>query len=64
MNSHSADFAEVLSDTDLSSVRVLVVEDCWPTATALEALLDELGMEVVGPAATISDAERLAAVST
>ena len=37
------------------------MEDSWPTAAALEALLDELGMEVVGPTATISDAERLAA---
>ncbi len=60
MSSHS-DFAEVRPDADLRGVRVLVVEDSWPTATALEALLDELGMEVVGPAATISDAERLAA---
>jgi DNA-binding NtrC family response regulator len=61
MSSHAADFAEILSDADLRGVRVLAVEDCWPTATAVEARLDELGMEVVGPAATISDAQRLAA---
>ena len=60
MNSHSSDFAEGLSDADLRGVRVLVVEDSWLTATALKALLDELGMEVVGPAASIPDAERLA----
>jgi len=41
-------------------VRVLVVEDAWHVATALKALLETLGMEVVGPAATISEAERLA----
>jgi CheY-like chemotaxis protein len=42
-------------------VRVLVVEDAWHVATALKGLLEGLGMQVVGPAATILEAERLAA---
>jgi hypothetical protein len=36
MNSHSSDLAEVLSDADLKGVRVLVVEDSWPTANRPE----------------------------
>ena len=47
--------------SDLRGVRVLVVEDAWRLATALKGLLETLGLEVVGPAATIFEAERLAA---
>jgi DNA-binding NtrC family response regulator len=46
---------------DLRGVRVLVVEDAWHMATALMVLLANLGMEVAGPAATVAEAERLAA---
>ena len=48
----------------LRGVRVLVVEDAWHVATALRAMLETLGMEVVGPAATIFEAERLSAEHT
>jgi CheY-like chemotaxis protein len=48
-------------DADLACVRVLVVEDTWFVATALKDLLESLGVRVVGPAATIADAERLVA---
>lgn len=47
--------------SDLRGVRVLVAEDVWHLATALKALLESLGMEVVGPADSILEAERLAA---
>jgi DNA-binding NtrC family response regulator len=47
--------------SDLRGTRVLVAEDVWHLATALKALLESLGMEVVGPADTILEAERLAA---
>ena len=47
--------------SELAGVRVLVAEDAWYVARALKALLGDLGMEVVGPAATIFKAERLAA---
>src|SRR5262245_1520657 len=47
--------------SDLKGVRVLVAEDVWHLATALRALLESLGMEVVGPADSILEADRLAA---
>lgn len=46
---------------ELRNVRVLVVEDAWHVATALRGLLEGLGMQVVGPAASVLEAERLAA---
>jgi CheY-like chemotaxis protein len=47
------------SAAELRGLRVLVVEDSWHVAYALKSLLEELGMVVAGPAATLSDAERL-----
>ena len=47
--------------SELAGVRVLVVEDIWHVARALKGLLEGLGMEVIGPAATASEAEQLAA---
>jgi len=44
---------------ELRGLRVLVVEDSWHVAHALKSLLEELGMVVAGPAATLGDAERL-----
>ena len=48
-------------DSELAGVRVLVVEDTWHVARALKGLLEGLGMEVIGPAATVSEAEEHAA---
>ena len=45
----------------LKGVRVLVVEDTWHVAKALESALAELGMDVSGPAATTAEAKRLVA---
>jgi DNA-binding response OmpR family regulator len=48
---------------DLSSrkgARVLVVEDGWQVADSLKLFLEQMGMIVVGPAATSEDARRLA----
>jgi CheY-like chemotaxis protein len=42
-------------------LRVLVVEDSWHVANALKTLLEELGVSVTGPAATLEEAERLLA---
>ena len=47
--------------SELAGVRVLVVEDIWHVARALKGLLEGLGMEVIGPAATVSEAEEHAA---
>jgi DNA-binding response OmpR family regulator len=43
----------------LKGVPVLVVEDAWQVAKAMKGLLDQLGMKVVGPAATVAEARRL-----
>jgi DNA-binding NtrC family response regulator len=45
----------------LRGVRVLIVEDAWQVAAALKAVLEDLRMEVLGPVATILEAERLTA---
>jgi two-component system, response regulator PdtaR len=45
----------------LKGVNVLVVEDNWQVAKALECALKQLEMQVSGPASTTSDAKRLVA---
>ena len=45
----------------LEGVRVLVVEDTWHVAKALKAALEQVGMDVSGPAATTAEARRLIA---
>jgi len=44
---------------ELSGMRILLVEDSWPAATALSRHLKSLGAEVSGPVATSADALRL-----
>jgi CheY-like chemotaxis protein len=44
---------------DLKGVSILVVEDSWQLGKAMKNLLQQLGAEVAGPAATTADAERL-----
>jgi len=51
------------SSDDLKGVRALVVEDTWHVGIALQSLLQDLGLEVTGPAATVPEAERLIAES-
>lgn len=45
----------------LKGVHVLVVEDTWHVAKALKAALENLGMHVSGPAATVAEAKQLVA---
>ena len=45
----------------LNGVPVLVVEDSWHVAKAVKSALGQLGMCVVGPAATTAEARRLVA---
>jgi DNA-binding response OmpR family regulator len=45
---------------NLGGVRILVVEDSWQLGTAVADLLKDLGAEVIGPAASPTDAQRLA----
>jgi DNA-binding NtrC family response regulator len=44
---------------DLAGIRILVVEDSWHIGTALTSLLRALEAEVLGPVATVAEAERL-----
>ncbi len=44
---------------DLMGLRILLVEDSWHVGQAMKALLELLGAQVAGPAATGADAERL-----
>jgi DNA-binding response OmpR family regulator len=43
----------------LAGKYVLVVEDTWVIANALQSHLEEAGMVVSGPSATVADAKRL-----
>lgn len=45
----------------LKGISVLVVEDAWHVARAMKAVLEQLGMQVLGPAATALEARRLVA---
>lgn len=45
--------------TTLQGVRILLVEDSWHVAHALETILENIGMIVAGPAATIAEAEQI-----
>jgi DNA-binding NarL/FixJ family response regulator len=46
--------------SDLSGLCVLVVDDSWHVSSGLKVLLESWGAEVIGPAATTADAERMA----
>ena len=48
------------SSSRLRGLRVLIVEDSWHIASTVESLLEQVGMVIVGAAASASDAERLA----
>jgi CheY-like chemotaxis protein len=44
---------------DLKGVRILLVEDSWHLGMAMKRLLQVLGADVAGPAATGAEADRL-----
>src|SRR6516225_1383796 len=44
---------------DLTGVPVLVVDDAWHVAIAMQSTLERLGMHVIGPTATAGEAKRL-----
>jgi len=44
---------------DLNGMRILLVEDSWHLGVAMQRLLRVCGADVIGPAATTADAERL-----
>src|SRR3954467_12464552 len=49
---------------ELKGVRILLVEDSWHVGKAMKGLLRVLGAEVIGPAGTTVEAERLIAERT
>ncbi len=51
------DLAE-LGDSNLDGLRILIVEDSWPVASALKRLFETLGADVAGPVATTAEAVR------
>ena len=46
---------------DLQGVHILLVEDSWHLGVAMKRLLELLGADVAGPAASTAEAERLTA---
>jgi DNA-binding response OmpR family regulator len=50
-----------IDSASLKGVSVLVVEDAWHVAKAMKILLEQRGMEVMGPAATAMEARHLLA---
>jgi DNA-binding NtrC family response regulator len=57
-NAHDPSGADTL---DLKGMVVLLVEDSWHLGVAMKRLLQLLGADVAGPAATTAEAERLIA---
>ena len=57
-NAHDPSGADTL---DLKGIVVLLVEDSWHLGVAMKRLLQLLGADVAGPAATTAEAERLVA---
>jgi DNA-binding NtrC family response regulator len=53
------DASEALSQGDLKGLRILVVEDTWHVGEAITDILQFMGAEVAGPAATVAEAESL-----
>jgi CheY-like chemotaxis protein len=49
------------SSDDLMGLEILLVEDSWVVGKAMKDLLELLGADVVGPAATTAEAEHLLA---
>ena len=61
MNSSSPDTPPTSGSSELKGAYILLVEDSWHVGNAIKRLLRALGADVAGPAANITDAERLIA---
>jgi CheY-like chemotaxis protein len=55
------DYSSVANSLGLQGMRVLIVEDAPAVGKALQSLLEDFGMVVVGPVATPGAAERVLA---
>ena len=61
MNSPDQRGPPAVESLPLKGTRILLVEDSWHVAKAITRLLQALGAEVTGPAATAAEAARLIA---
>jgi DNA-binding NtrC family response regulator len=57
--SNTHDAATAGASDDLNGLGILLVEDSWHVGQAMKRLLQVMGADVAGPAATAADAERL-----
>jgi DNA-binding response OmpR family regulator len=60
----SAHERDASGSPELKGAHILLVEDSWHVGNAIKRLLRALGADVAGPAASISDADRLVAERT
>jgi hypothetical protein len=63
-SSNTHDPAGAGSSDDLKGLEILLVEDSWVVGKAMKDLLELLGADVVGPAGTSAEAERLLSEQT
>jgi DNA-binding response OmpR family regulator len=59
MSSSALPERPVSDQLTLKGVSVLIVEDSWHVAKGLKSLLEQIGMNVIGPTATTSHAKQL-----
>jgi CheY-like chemotaxis protein len=60
-NLHTDDHEPAGAGRELGGMRVLLAEDSWHVAYAIQTVLEHAGAVVLGPAATVADLDRLAA---
>jgi ActR/RegA family two-component response regulator len=53
---------QAAKESDLDGLCVLIVEDSWHVGRGLKMLLESCGAQVMGPVATVAEAERLTAM--
>jgi hypothetical protein len=58
-SANNRDSAGTGSSDDLRGLEILLVEDSWSVGEAMKDMLELLGADVIGPAATTAEAERL-----
>ena len=63
-NPSSGNAVDRVTPVELRGMRALLVEDSWHVAEAMRSLLENIGIEIVGPAGTLANAERLAESAT
>jgi CheY-like chemotaxis protein len=60
-NLHTDDHEPAGAGRELGGMRVLLAEDSWHVAYAIQTVLEHAGAVVLGPAPTVADLDQLAA---